>query len=131
MESASLLHPEKDFSICSGVAILTSCSHSKGCIPAAFFRCHDPTFDVHSDCFGGISSVVPGATRVGAHVEGGSIFDHQAGDAVVVLLHHVISLVIAPHVLGSWVARGGALEPTRRADLNFHVFKLSDLRRRV
>lgn len=90
-------------------------------------RWHNPTFHMHFDSFQSISEVIPGLARVRAHVEHGSIVNQQAGHSIIVFLHHIFTPVVIPHILRSWVAHGGTLEPNRWTNINLRVFKLSDL----
>lgn len=68
---------------------------------------------MHFDSFRRTSSVVPDTARVRAHVEHGGIVNQQTGHSIIVFLHHVTTLIVIPHVLRSWVANGGTLEPNR------------------
>lgn len=85
----------------------------------------DPTFYSYFGCFRDISSVIPGMAGVEAHVSRSSIVDEQARHSVFIFLHHIVSLVIIPGVFGPWVARGGALQPRSRTNINFRIFKLN------
>lgn len=79
------------------------------------------TFYSYSHGLRDISSVIPSITYVGAHVVCCNIVDDKKGHSIFIFLFHILSLVIIPEIVGSWVAHGAALQPQIRANINFRV----------